>query len=134
MDLNENTRNGFRQKWTNVDLILNRYQDANAEELAMAYFLIDSLAENMKHKLRHHIDQRLTGQVGTMIVPNRMGTNQNLPGRINPPQVVIPNRMVTDPALVGRAIGGLTRPGDREARIDYHRQTEQNRQIQQMPR
>ena len=124
MDLNQNTRNDFRQKWANMELILNRYQDADAEELVMGYFLIYSLAENMKHKLRHHIDQKLTRTLPILGNPNQifsnmMGTNQNFPGRINPPQVVIPNRLVTNQELTGRAIGGLTIPGYQAQRTEW---------------
>lgn len=63
MELNEQTRTDLRQKWNNLIQVVDRYENASAEELAMAYFLVDSLSERIKHALRHRLDQQLIGRL-----------------------------------------------------------------------
>lgn len=126
MELNENTRNDFRQKWNNLIQIVDRYENSSAEELAMAYFLIDSVSERIKHTLRHRLDQQLVGRLEARLQEQMTpgfpkvvmpGIGQRMPsprcnqqgenlgkthGLTNVPRVVSPGRQTQ---------GGLNLPG-----------------------
>jgi hypothetical protein len=59
MQINENVRADLRQKWHNLIQIVDRYENASIEELTLAYYLIDSISDKIKHGLRHRLDDAL---------------------------------------------------------------------------
>lgn len=98
MELDADARRRLQEKWANIAQILNRYENASVEELTMTYFLVDSLAEKLKHGIRHRIENTVLQQRG-IVYPIRPASPQRtvqpfptvrMPGQIPGPTLTRP--------------------------------------------
>ena len=110
MELTATVRGELRQKWERINQLLERVENANMEELTMAYFLVDALAEKVKHGLRHRIEREaVVGLVTNFGVPT-IPVN-TLPGRLGNVNVGLPGTMGLPSPRPFPTINQYTLPG-----------------------
>jgi len=61
MEFDDNTRNILRERWNYVMDILDRdrYGNASSDELTMAYYVVNEIAERINQGLRNRIDNEI---------------------------------------------------------------------------